>query len=389
MHQTEQLLSPHGGSTQQGKVNHAANQSYYHKTNNDTHEKERHKSFRKGRWRVHNFANTKELFTRHLVKPDVISIDNHDSGLKRPYPGHRRQRPHTSHPCWQDTTMKPQSKQSCDKGPRVRPHTVVRDANSEQDSPRRYSSCNLKVSPCVKLKFSETNDLQDNFKIPLSSTLLLEENGERRLESPSDHHKQTIEHTNEDLGGSTTKDVAASGDCERYTTRASENTKHDRVINNPTAIKSETDYVESTNTANVNTLDNNNIKSRKVSLTLPTSPSQRSAPTPTVSKSNQQEVRKLSRLELLSMRCVTDGLHLIHHGLDYVKDVLAQCVTHHTYPPFTYVERNHNEEVLSCFYIMNGVVEATYVPISGMAMQVYEPNIIYTHGPGKFINISQ
>ena len=98
----------------------------------------------------------------------------------------------------------------------------------------------------------------------------------------------------------------------------------------------------------------------------------------------------LTKSELLTMRSVVDGLKLIHKGQDYIKNVLSRCVTLETYNAFQYVKKKHWEDILSCYYIVHGAVEVTY-DMSGAGQSssrnVYQPNIIYSHGTAEYLGI--
>ncbi|XP_064643008.1 uncharacterized protein LOC135497192 [Lineus longissimus] len=95
----------------------------------------------------------------------------------------------------------------------------------------------------------------------------------------------------------------------------------------------------------------------------------------------------LTRNEISAMRCVVDGLRLIHKGVDYVKDCLAQCVTFEKHNPFQYVTKQQHESSLSCYYILHGSVEVTYDFSVSNSLQVFEPNIIYTHTSGEYLGL--
>ncbi|XP_022344135.2 uncharacterized protein LOC111137127 isoform X4 [Crassostrea virginica] len=98
----------------------------------------------------------------------------------------------------------------------------------------------------------------------------------------------------------------------------------------------------------------------------------------------------LTKSELLTMRSVVDGLKLIHKGQDYIKNVLSRCVTLETYNAFQYVKKKQWEDILSCYYIVHGAVEVTY-DMSGAGQSssrnVYQPNIIYSHGTAEYLGI--
>ncbi|XP_060077591.1 uncharacterized protein LOC132557120 [Ylistrum balloti] len=99
------------------------------------------------------------------------------------------------------------------------------------------------------------------------------------------------------------------------------------------------------------------------------------------------EERKLTKSELLSMRTVVDGLKLIHKGQDYIKDALSHVVTREDYDAFEYVVKKPWEDKLSCYYIVNGAVEVTYDMSSKESRNVYQPNIIYSHGTGEYLGM--
>ncbi|KAK3577915.1 hypothetical protein CHS0354_015465 [Potamilus streckersoni] len=101
-----------------------------------------------------------------------------------------------------------------------------------------------------------------------------------------------------------------------------------------------------------------------------------------------KEDRKLTKSELLTMRFVTEGLRLIHKGHDYVKDVLSHAVTYENLDAFSYVKTKPWEEILSCYYIVNGAVEVTYdMNATTGSRSVYQPNIIYNHGTGEYLGL--
>jgi len=97
--------------------------------------------------------------------------------------------------------------------------------------------------------------------------------------------------------------------------------------------------------------------------------------------------RKLAKQELRSMRSVVEGLKLIHKNQDYLKDLLSHVVTLETYNPFQYVVKKHWEDSLSCYYIVHGAVEVTYDMKTTESRNVYQPNIIYSHGTGEYLGI--
>ncbi|XP_069112796.1 uncharacterized protein [Argopecten irradians] len=97
--------------------------------------------------------------------------------------------------------------------------------------------------------------------------------------------------------------------------------------------------------------------------------------------------RQLTKSELLSMRTVVEGLKLIHKGQDYIKDALSHVVTREEYDAFEYVVKKPWEDKLSCYYIVHGAVEVTYDMSSTESRNVYQPNIIYSHGTGEYLGM--
>ena len=56
-------------------------------------------------------------------------------------------------------------------------------------------------------------------------------------------------------------------------------------------------------------------------------------------------------------RCVIDGLKLVHHGYEYIKDCLAHVVTYEEHDTMQYITKEPHEQILSCYYILQGAVE--------------------------------
>lgn len=95
----------------------------------------------------------------------------------------------------------------------------------------------------------------------------------------------------------------------------------------------------------------------------------------------------MSKSEVQCLRCVVDGLKLIHKGQDFVKDVLSKVVSYETYKAFEYVSTKSWEHNLACYYILNGAVEVTYDLRSTESRNVYQANIIYSHGTGEYLGL--
>lgn len=93
----------------------------------------------------------------------------------------------------------------------------------------------------------------------------------------------------------------------------------------------------------------------------------------------------LTKTQVQCLRCVVDGLKLIHKGQDFVKDVLSKCVSLEVYNAFEYVSSKPWEDHLGCYYILNGAVEVTYDLKSMTSRNVFQANIIYSHGTGEYL----
>ncbi|XP_025080672.1 uncharacterized protein LOC112556157 isoform X2 [Pomacea canaliculata] len=95
----------------------------------------------------------------------------------------------------------------------------------------------------------------------------------------------------------------------------------------------------------------------------------------------------MDKSELHTMRCVVDGLRLIHRGQDHIKDALSHVVTLESYSPHQYIVKRPYETQLSCYYIMHGAVQVTYDMDITETRSVFQPNIIYNHGAGEFLGL--
>ena len=95
----------------------------------------------------------------------------------------------------------------------------------------------------------------------------------------------------------------------------------------------------------------------------------------------------LRKNEIHCLRCVVDGLKLIHKGQNFVKDVLSTVVTYEVYDAFKSVPHKSWEESLSCYFILNGAVEVTYDMRARESRNVYQANIIYSHGTGEYVGL--
>ena len=95
----------------------------------------------------------------------------------------------------------------------------------------------------------------------------------------------------------------------------------------------------------------------------------------------------LRKSELHCLRCIVDGLKLIHKGQDFVKDVLSRVVTYEVYDAFTSIPEKSWEDSLSCYFILNGAVEVTYDMRARESRNVYQANIVYSHGTGEYVGL--
>ncbi|XP_077998830.1 uncharacterized protein LOC144451802 [Glandiceps talaboti] len=94
---------------------------------------------------------------------------------------------------------------------------------------------------------------------------------------------------------------------------------------------------------------------------------------------------KLTNLELLHMKFIVEGLTFIHKGLQYVTECLAHVVTLEKYDAFQYIEKLPNEDRISCFYILSGVVEVTYDPKTRSSFNAHDTNVVYPHTTGEYL----
>ncbi|CAH1774693.1 unnamed protein product [Owenia fusiformis] len=106
---------------------------------------------------------------------------------------------------------------------------------------------------------------------------------------------------------------------------------------------------------------------------------------------NESDDRPISKHIVGTMRGVVDGLKLIHKDLDHVKEILSYVITYEKIKAFQYITKRTHEDMLSCYYIVHGSVEATYDVSSttSNAVHFYEPNIIYTHTSGEYLGLVQ
>uniref|UniRef100_A0A6P8I3F5 Uncharacterized protein LOC116298696 n=1 Tax=Actinia tenebrosa TaxID=6105 RepID=A0A6P8I3F5_ACTTE len=68
-----------------------------------------------------------------------------------------------------------------------------------------------------------------------------------------------------------------------------------------------------------------------------------------------------SETELHKLRSVVNGLKDIHKGLQFIKDALCHVVGYEKVGPNVQVKKQSSETDLSCYYILNGSIEATYM----------------------------
>lgn len=65
--------------------------------------------------------------------------------------------------------------------------------------------------------------------------------------------------------------------------------------------------------------------------------------------------------ELHKLKSVVNGLKDIHKGLQFIKDALCYVVGYEKVGPNVQIKKQSSEDELSCYYILNGSIEATYV----------------------------
>nr|KAG5689789.1 hypothetical protein BaRGS_011590 [Batillaria attramentaria] len=95
----------------------------------------------------------------------------------------------------------------------------------------------------------------------------------------------------------------------------------------------------------------------------------------------------MSKSELSAMRCVVEGLRLVHRGQDSVKDALSHVISFESYSPYQYIVKRPFEAQLSCYYILHGAVQVTYDMDVTETRNVFQPDIIYNHGTGEFLGL--
>ncbi|KAL8563293.1 hypothetical protein ACOMHN_063955 [Nucella lapillus] len=100
-----------------------------------------------------------------------------------------------------------------------------------------------------------------------------------------------------------------------------------------------------------------------------------------------QDFALMTKTELQTMRCVVDGLRLIHRGQDHVKDALSHVVTFESYSPYQYIVKRPFEAQLSCYYVQHGAVQVTYDMDITETRNVFQPDVIYNHGTGEFLGL--
>ena len=61
--------------------------------------------------------------------------------------------------------------------------------------------------------------------------------------------------------------------------------------------------------------------------------------------------------DLMALKCVIDGLRLIHRGEEHVRNALSHVVTFESYRPYVYLRKKPSEEQLSCYYVLQGSVQ--------------------------------
>lgn len=85
-----------------------------------------------------------------------------------------------------------------------------------------------------------------------------------------------------------------------------------------------------------------------------------------------------SETELHKLKSVVNGLKDIHKGLQFIKDALCYVVGYEKVGPNVQVKKQSSEKDLSCYYILNGSIEATYVISNGDSDERKEKKSIFS-----------
>ncbi|XP_073252480.1 uncharacterized protein [Porites lutea] len=98
--------------------------------------------------------------------------------------------------------------------------------------------------------------------------------------------------------------------------------------------------------------------------------------------------------ELHTIKPVVSALKDIHKGLQFLKEALCFVVTYEKFDADVDISKKNGEKCLSCYYILNGSVEARYAISNGVFSQgensPKNPNdcdINYTHVAGEYLGL--
>lgn len=104
--------------------------------------------------------------------------------------------------------------------------------------------------------------------------------------------------------------------------------------------------------------------------------------------------QRRSTEELHTIKPVVSALKDIHKGLQFLKEALCFVVTYEKFDADVDIFKKNGEKCLSCYYILNGSVEARYAISNGVFSQgensPKNPNdcdINYTHVAGEYLGL--
>jgi len=98
--------------------------------------------------------------------------------------------------------------------------------------------------------------------------------------------------------------------------------------------------------------------------------------------------------ELHTIKPVVSALKEIHKGLQFIKEALCHVVTYEKVDADEEISKKWGEKCLSCYYILNGSVEANYAinnGVFGHGQSALEKSkdceITYTHVAGEYLGL--
>jgi len=104
--------------------------------------------------------------------------------------------------------------------------------------------------------------------------------------------------------------------------------------------------------------------------------------------------QRRSTEELHTIKPVVSALKDIHKGLQFLKEALCFVVTYEKFDADVDISKKNGEKCMSCYYILNGSVEARYAISNGVFSQgensPKNPNdcdINYTHVAGEYLGL--